>query len=124
MEKRIAFVCLAAWSVQLENFAINVDVAYVEQFVIFESILASSRKIGLDIIEFAESPCKSDVTLVVEVGTSENENSILVTRPSKHALNNAQLNYLCQSGEDFIKDLVRDRGREIDTTDLGRKCRM
>lgn len=77
MEEGVAFSELRAWTVGIEYFAVLVDVASVEQFVVTVARFAATDHVAFDIVEFAESAGELYMGRIIEARVAEDTDAVL-----------------------------------------------
>lgn len=54
VEQIVGFAGLSSGTVRVENGSIDIDIADIEQFIVFEAILSSRFVVRLDVVQFSK----------------------------------------------------------------------
>lgn len=70
-------VRLASRTFGIKDFAVYLDVAYVEKFIVVQSVQTASFDVRFDVIELTELPCKFEMGFICETCTAKDNNTVL-----------------------------------------------
>lgn len=77
MEQTVASVGLAPGALWVHDRAIDLYVANVEEFIIFQAVFSACLVVGLDIVQLTKTAGQFDVGLIVQFAFSNDNHAVL-----------------------------------------------